>query len=77
MILEESISRYHAEIDFINKAFYLRDIGSTTGTFIKIKEKLELEIGMVIEMGSNQYEVTKMKISEPYLIQLTVLEGVN
>ena len=36
LILEESISRYHAEIQFKNGEFYLQDIGSTTGTFIKV-----------------------------------------
>ena len=36
VIFDESVSRYHADIFFKNEKFYLRDIGSTTGTFIKI-----------------------------------------
>ena len=40
LILDESISRFHADIKFENGAFYLRDTGSTTGTFIKIQEKV-------------------------------------
>ncbi|EGR33735.1 hypothetical protein IMG5_041730 [Ichthyophthirius multifiliis] len=76
LILEESISRFHAEIEFKNNQFYLKDIGSTTGTFIKIKDKIQLTLDTVIEMGSNQYEVTKIKQDPPY-VQLTVLEGVN
>ena len=38
LILDESISRYHAEIKFEDRFFFLRDIGDTTGTFIKIED---------------------------------------
>ncbi len=60
VILEERVSRYHAEILFKNKDFYIRDIGSTTGTFLKITANIYLEIGMIIEMGSNQFIIEKM-----------------
>lgn len=43
LILEESVSRYHAEIEYEEGQFYIRDIGSTTGTFIKIIDKIELQ----------------------------------
>lgn len=43
LILDESISRYHAEIKFENGQFFLKDIGSTTGTFIKIQEPRVIE----------------------------------
>lgn len=36
VILEESVSRYHAEILFKSEDFYIKDIGSTTGSFLKI-----------------------------------------
>lgn len=36
LILDESISRFHAEIQFQEGKFYLKDSGSTTGTFIKV-----------------------------------------
>ena len=42
LILDESISRFHAEIKFEDGIFYLRDTGSTTGTFIKIHEKIQI-----------------------------------
>ncbi|EGR31598.1 hypothetical protein IMG5_106500 [Ichthyophthirius multifiliis] len=77
LILEESISRFHAEIEFLNKEFYVRDKGSTTGTFIKIKEKLELKLGMVIEMGSNQFQISKILLEPIQMIQLTILEGLQ
>lgn len=52
VIYDESVSRHHAEIIFENDEFYLRDIGSTTGTYIKIVGKVDLEEGMIIEIGS-------------------------
>lgn len=33
--------------------FYLKDVGSTTGTFIKVDGKIKLSVGMMIELGSN------------------------
>ncbi len=76
VILEESVSRFHAEILFKIKEFYLRDIGSTTGTFIKIPNNIKLEVGMIIEMGSNQFFVEKANcINNSGELILLVLEG--
>jgi pSer/pThr/pTyr-binding forkhead associated (FHA) protein len=41
--LDESISRFHAEIKYSDGKFLLRDSGSTTGTFIKIMEKTQIQ----------------------------------
>lgn len=60
-ISDESISRFHADIFFKNKQFYLRDVGSTTGTFIKVLDRLVLELGYIIEMGANQFEVVRLE----------------
>ena len=38
IILEESVSRFHAKISCNNEKFFLVDTGSTTGTFIKVKD---------------------------------------
>ena len=38
IILEESVSRFHAVINYHDKNFYLSDTGSTTGTFIKVND---------------------------------------
>ena len=72
MILDESISRHHAEIKFENERFYLKDNGSTTGTFIKIYEKKEVYDGMIVEMGSNQFSV---HFTEGKNIKLEIIEG--
>ena len=39
LILDQSISRYHAQIKFDDGKFMLKDVGSTTGTFIKIEDR--------------------------------------
>ena len=53
VICDESVSRFHCEIVQIKESFHLLDIGSTTGTYLKIKKKQVLENNMTIEMGSN------------------------
>jgi pSer/pThr/pTyr-binding forkhead associated (FHA) protein len=64
VIYDESISRHHAEI-FYNeeeKKFYLRDVGSTTGTFLKIADPIEMQLDMIIEIGSYQLMVSNIFI---------------
>jgi len=73
VILEESISRHHAEILFNDNCFFLKDNGSTTGTFIKIPEVI-LKEKMIIEMGSNQFLIEKVSEKEN-LIEVLVIEG--
>lgn len=62
LIPDESISRFHAEISFDNGQFYIKDVGSTSGTFIKINGRMILEEGHIIEMGANQFEVTSINL---------------
>lgn len=55
--MEESVSRSHAEILFHDDTFFIKDLGSSTGSYFRVKELLPIEIQMIIEMGSNQYSV--------------------
>lgn len=64
VIFDESVSRYHAQVIHRDSNFYLVDIGSTTGTFVKITEPLELKEDMIIEIGSYQFMIKKVHISE-------------
>lgn len=63
VIFDESVSRYHAQVTYRDSNFYLVDIGSTTGTFVKITEPLELKEEMIIEIGSYQFMIKKVTIS--------------
>ena len=79
VILEESVSRHHSKIEFQNNKFHLVDIGSTTGTFIKIQANLVLEENMILELGSNQFlveEIILMSEMEGEL-SLRVVEGMH
>lgn len=62
VIYDESVSRHHAEIFFrpTSAQFFLKDIGSTTGTFLKIVDPLELKLDMIIEIGSYQLMVSNI-----------------
>lgn len=67
VIYDESVSRQHAEISYHNNNFYLKDIGSTTGTYIKVDDKIDLDEGMIIEIGSYQFEIIDMCIANQLL----------
>ena len=77
VILEESVSRHHSEIEFKEGNFYLIDIGSTTGTFIKIQTSLELQEGLILELGSNQFYIEEINCisEEEGEIKLKIIEG--
>lgn len=79
VILEESVSRYHSKIEFQNNRFYLVDIGSTTGTFIKIEDNMQIQEGMILELGSNQFLVEAINCHNQTdgKLKLKVIEGMN
>lgn len=52
LILDESISRFHAQIKFSEGKFYIKDTGSTTGTFIKITQKMQIvPVNILLSLG--------------------------
>lgn len=38
-VVDENVSRFHAQIDYENRNYFIRDWGSSSGTFIRIAEK--------------------------------------
>ena len=64
VIFDESVSRLHAQIDKTTSGFYLRDMSSTTGTFIKINTPVELKPNVIIEFGSYQILVKQVYIKD-------------
>ncbi|KAM3129019.1 hypothetical protein pb186bvf_018863 [Paramecium bursaria] len=79
LILEENISRYHAEVVFQDGRFAIRDIGSTTGTYIKILKSLTLEKDMLIELGSNLFQIQNIEeIKDGEIkVHMLIVEGPN
>lgn len=47
-VVDECVSRFHAEILFENDEYFLVDCGSSSGTFIKIDEKMQIFEGMIV-----------------------------
>lgn len=43
VIMDEFVSRHHAEIIYQREQYFIRDCGSSSGTFLKITEKMELK----------------------------------
>jgi pSer/pThr/pTyr-binding forkhead associated (FHA) protein len=76
VILEESVSRYHAQIIWEPSLsqYFIKDKGSTTGTFIKVQDRMELLEGSVFEMGSVQFLITHLDPIRKN-VQMTVIDG--
>ena len=87
MVISESfVSRRHCEIKYIppraeqasrgeteGTNFYLRDIGSTTGTFIMVRHDVQLKSNMMFQMGLSEFKVTTT--SKASMCELNVFEG--
>jgi len=53
--------------------FYLRDIGSTTGTFVMVRQEMLLKSNMMFQMGLSEFKV--VTTSKPSMCELHVFEG--
>lgn len=74
VIPDETASRFHAFIEFIEGDFVLRDNSSTNGTFVVtngIRQKTNshtLSDGDIVEIGDTSMSFKQFKITEPRLI---------
>ena len=89
MVISESfVSRRHCEIKYMDSGdrersapssdgdltnFYLRDIGSTTGTFIMVRQEVAFTSNMMFQMGLSEFKV--ITTSKPTMCELHVFEG--
>mmetsp|Transcript_30205 Transcript_30205/g.29884 ORF Transcript_30205/g.29884 Transcript_30205/m.29884 type:complete len:277 (+) Transcript_30205:337-1167(+) len=80
VIGESFVSRKHCEIRFNQPTnqFLLTDTGSTTGTFLMVRQPLRLELGMMFQMGLSEFKVTNVRYN-PYgkitSLELAIYEG--
>jgi pSer/pThr/pTyr-binding forkhead associated (FHA) protein len=75
VISESFVSRRHCEIKFNLEKFNLRDVGSTTGTFVMIRNEVALNPGMMFQMGLSEFKVNSTKENGPDSMELHVFEG--
>ena len=71
--MDETVSRFHAEFGTNSTGFWLKDLGSTTGTFVKLTSPVTLNSNCVVEMGLNQFIIQK---TDPTL-EIEIIEGPN
>jgi pSer/pThr/pTyr-binding forkhead associated (FHA) protein len=75
VIYDETISRFHAKIYKVRNKFYIKDQGSTVGTFLKIQEKIKLEKNLIFEIGSFQFKVNKIIINNSAHLDVKIKES--
>jgi hypothetical protein len=56
------VSRSHAEIVFRMGDFFIKDLESSTGSFLKVQDWVPVVENMIFELGSNQFRVSKIKV---------------
>ena len=80
VIGESFVSRKHCEVRFtpLTNQFTLKDLGSTTGTFLMSRAVLQLKVNSMFQMGLSEFKVSSIRYS-PYgqarHLALTVYEG--
>ncbi|CAK78018.1 unnamed protein product (macronuclear) [Paramecium tetraurelia] len=77
---EDYVSRNHCQIEFDQKTknFYLKDTGSTSGTFVLLMQPSLMRLGLILHMGSMQYKIEQMNGSNQQCdVVLRVIEGVQ
>jgi hypothetical protein len=64
-----SVSRVHAEIQFMNSKFYLRDMKSKFGTLVKFKEEYPIKDGIRLQYGRVclEFNIKKEQPKQPQI----------
>ena len=73
VINESFVSRKHCEIRYNEQTnqFLLKDLGSTTGTFIMIKQKHKITAGMMFQMGLSEFRISNIRYT-PFGVPIQV-----
>jgi pSer/pThr/pTyr-binding forkhead associated (FHA) protein len=71
VISESFVSRKHCEISNKEFEFFLKDLGSTTGSFLMIRDKVTLKEGMMFQMGLSEFKVSMLSKD----MELNIFEG--
>lgn len=59
VISETGISRYHCEICFTDGSFFVKDLGSITGTYFYLRPHghFQMFVGLMVKLGETEFEV--------------------
>ena len=80
MIPDGFVSRKHCEINYdpFSNEFLLTDIGSTTGTYVQVRDVHPLSIGSMFQTGSCEFKVLNISYSlegVPVSLEMVKYEG--
>lgn len=70
-IPENFVSRRHCAVYYDSGNAYLKDLGSTTGTFVMARKEVELRPGLLLQLGTSEFRVEV----EDELMVMEVYEG--
>ena len=58
-LLDKSVSNRHAQIEYLDGRYYVRDMNSSSGTFMKMHEnvKQQLHCGDIFQAGNTEFTV--------------------
>ena len=64
---DKTLSRLNSMVEYRNGAFYLQDMGSKNGTFIKLKDgrDYKLEAGDILSVSDHEFQVFAQSIAAP------------
>ena len=82
VIPDSFVSRKHCEIEYVRKSneFLIFDTGSTTGTYIMVRDEFPLNIGSLFQIGQSEFKVLNIYYSlfgNPISLELLKYEGPN
>ncbi len=79
-LLDKRISRYHCELRISSGLLWIRDLGSTNGTFInnkKIDHAEMIEAGDIVTIGKYEFKAKRIDAPNPHTKQDTVFSTIN
>lgn len=72
-IVEDSVSRNHALIDLREGKFFLKDVGSSNGTFMELPSHSNLRKSDCFHIGEHEFEVVHLAVKKNGTFELKLL----
>ncbi|EAR96841.1 FHA domain protein (macronuclear) [Tetrahymena thermophila SB210] len=79
ILKDNAVSRKHVLIENINGVCSIRDLGSSCGTFIRIKNhQIPLKEGSIFECGFQEFQINKIQAEgDSAKVKLTIYDGIE
>lgn len=70
VVQSDALSAKHCEFEFKENRWYIRDLGSEKGTFLRIN-MMKLEAGQSFELGSHEIRIKRIVVGRGQAAQIT------